>query len=242
MKALIEFIERYYPNFSKELIPADEFDIALLEEYTGPLPSTYYQFLQMMGTSMGSVDLAQTNFSIEGKIMTYQAKPWLRNGRYIFIASDNGLDGWDYFLDRSHALGTYDCLLVRMLLVPDFPLEAILPIYISLKEFLYCEAFKSFCLAFLPHCKYFSLPDNAIRSIGYYQNIIHTLAEEKGFSHLPYVEHCALYERDDTALFLYQHPLSNTLSFSLGGKDAKEIEHFVYDLEVQTGLRIASDK
>ena len=121
MKALVEFIEKYRPGFSKEIVPADELDIAVLERLAGPLPGAYRRFLQTMGESMGDFELADAYFSIQGEISVYLAMDWLQRGRYIYLAQDEGPVGWDYFLDRLSPHGADDCMLVRRLLSENYP-------------------------------------------------------------------------------------------------------------------------
>jgi hypothetical protein len=237
MKALVEFIEKYRPGFSEEIVPADEFDIALLEEDAGPLPGAYRRFLQTMGTSMGDLELAEAGFAIDGKILTYQVKTWLRHGRYIFVAGDKGLAGWDYFLDRSKPYGADDCMLVRMPLEENFPPEDTRPVHAGLEEFLYYEAFKALRMPLLPYQRDFSSPVDPDAAVRYRSDIVFALAEEKGFKRIPPAERCALYERGDAALLLYQHPIAPAFSFSLGCEEPAEMERLARDFEARTGLK-----
>jgi hypothetical protein len=237
MQALVEFIEKYRPGFSEELVPADELDIALLEEYAGPLPGAYLRFLQTMGTSTGEFAFAEASFSIDGTIMTYQAEPWLRQGRFISVAGDNGLSDWDYFLDRSRPHGADDCMLVRMPLEEGFPPEASRPEHAGLEEFLYYEAFKALRLPLLPYRRHFSSPEDPGADVRYRSDIVSALAEEKGFKRIPPAEHCALYERGDAGLLLYRHPTKPSFSFSLGCEDPAEMERLVREFEARTGLK-----
>jgi hypothetical protein len=237
MQALVEFIEKYRSGFSKEIVPADELDIALLEEYAGPLPGAYLRFLQTMGTSMGEFAFAEASFSIDGTIMAYQAKPWLRQDRFIYIAGDNGLSDWDYFLDRSRPHGADDCMLVRMPLAKGFPTEASRPEHAGLEEFLYYEAFKALRLPMLPHRRDFSSPEDPGAAARYRADLVSTLAEEKGFERIGPPQRCALYERGDAGLLLYQYPTALTFSFTLGCEDPAEMEQLARDFEARTGLK-----
>src|SRR5690242_16049476 len=167
MRALVEFIEKYRPGFSKEIVPADEPEIGLLERLAGPLPGAYRRFLQTMGESMGDLELAEANFSISGKIRAYIAMDWLQRGRYIRVAQDEGLDGWDYFLDRSSPHGADDCMLVRRLLSKNYPPEGSHPKHVGLAEFLYYEAFKELRLPLLPYRRDFSSPADPGAAVRY---------------------------------------------------------------------------
>lgn len=237
MQALVELIEKYRPGFSEEIVPADELDIALLEEHAGPLPGAYLRFLQTMGTSTGEFVFAEASFSIDGTIMTYQAKPWLRQGRFINVAGDNGISDWDYFLDRSKPHGADDCMLVRMPLVESFPPEAGRPEHAGLEEFLYYEAFKALRMPLLPHRREFSSSEGPGASAQYRADLVTALAEEKGFERIAPTQRCALYERGDAGLLLYQHPTAPTFSFRLGGEDPVEMEQLTRDFEARTGLK-----
>ena len=237
MQALVEFIEKYRPGFSEEIVPADELDIALLEEHTGPLPGAYLRFLQAMGTSTGEFAFAEASLSIDGTIMTYQAKLWLRHGRFINIAGDNGLADWNYFLDRSRPYGADDCMLVRMPLEEGFPPEASRPEHAGLEEFLYYEAFKALRLPMLPHRRKFSSLEDPGAAARYRADLVFALAEEKGFERIGPTRRCALYERGDAGLLLYQHPTASTFSFSLGCESPAEMEQLARDFEARTGLK-----
>jgi hypothetical protein len=237
MRALVEFIEKYRPGFSKEIIPANELSIAVLEDLAGPLPGAYRRFLQTMGESMGDLDLAEANFSLRGITAVYIAKSWLRLGRYIRVAEDEGLDGWDWFLDRSRPHGVDDCMLVRRLLSENYPPEGSHPKHVSLEEFLYYAAFKELRLPLLPYQRKFSSPEDPAAAVRYRADLVSALAEEKGFQRIPPAERCALYERGDAALLLYQHPIEPFFSFTLGCEDPAEMERLARDFEEQTELK-----
>jgi hypothetical protein len=237
MKALVEFIEKYRPGFAEEIVPADEIDIALLEKHAGSLPGAYRRFLQAMGASMGDLELAEADFSIRGNIHTYLVMDWPRRERYIYVAGDDGLAGWDYFLDRSRPHGADDCMLVRMPLDEDFPPEASHPKHAGLEEFLFYEAFKELRLPLLPYRRDFLSPEDPSAAVRYRSAIVSALAEEKGFRRIPPAERCALYERGDAALLLYQHPTEPAFSFSLGCEDPEEMERLAQDFEARMGLK-----
>ncbi|WP_223753421.1 hypothetical protein [Myxococcus sp. RHSTA-1-4] len=237
MKALVEFIEKYRPGFSEEVVPADELAIAHMEKYAGPLPGAYRRFLQTMGASMGGLELAEADFAIEGNIGTYLVMDWPQRERYIYVAGDDGLAGWDYFLDRTRPHGADDCMLVRMPLDENFPPEASRPKHVGLEEFLYYSAFKELRLPLLPHRWEFSSPEDPKAAAQYRADLVPALAEEQGFQRLPPAEHCALYERGDAGLLLYRHPTEPTFSFSLGCEDPVEMERLARDFEARTGLK-----
>ncbi|WP_239014588.1 SMI1/KNR4 family protein [Archangium violaceum] len=237
MRAFVEFVEKYRPGFSKEIVPADEIDIAILEKKAGPLPGAYRRFLETMGASMGELELAEASFSIDGALDVYSSKTWLQHGRYIPVAGDNGPSSFDWFLDRSNPHGPDDCLVVRRALEKNYPPEASSPKYVGLEEFLYYEAFKELRLPQLPFRRKFSSPEDVKAAAEYRSDAITKLAEERGFMRISPVEHCALYERGDAALLLYRHPTRPTFSFILGCEDSAEMERLARDFEARTGLK-----
>ncbi|WP_240358224.1 hypothetical protein [Myxococcus vastator] len=237
MKALVEFIEKYRPGFSMEAVPADKYEIAVLEDDAGPLPGAYRRFLETMGESMGGLELAEASFTIGGTLSVYRAMPWLLRGRYIAVAGDNGPSSFDWFLDRAHPHGADDCLVVRRALEENYPPEASSPQYVGLEEFLYVEAFKELRLPQLPFRRRFSSPDVAAASVRSRSDGVTALAEEEGFKRIPPAEHCALYERGDAALLLYRHPIQPTFSFVLGCEDAAELERLTQAFETRSGLK-----
>ncbi|WP_228565521.1 hypothetical protein [Myxococcus sp. AB036A] len=237
MKPFVEFVEKYRPGFSEKITPADWVDISMLEEDAGPLPGAYRRFLETMGASMGDLEIADAHFSIHSTLGVYRTMSWLQDSRYIFLAGDNGLASWHWFLDRSSPHGTDDCLVVNRLLDENYPPEGSHPMYVGLEEFLYYETFKELRLPQLPFRRKFSSPDDAAAAARYRADAVTALAEEKGFKRLPPVEHCALYERGDAALLLYRHPTQPTFSFILGCEDSAEMERLAQDFETRTGLK-----
>ncbi|OJH39733.1 hypothetical protein BON30_16410 [Cystobacter ferrugineus] len=119
----------------------------------------------------------------------------------------------------------------------DFPPVASHPKHAGLEEFLYYEAFKELRLPLLPYRRDFSSPEDPGVAVRYRSDLVSALAEEKGFKRIPPAERCALYERGDAGLLLYQHPTAPTFSFSLGCEDPKEMERLARDFEVRTGLK-----
>lgn len=83
------------------------------------------------------------------------------------MAEDEGLDGWDRYLDRSRPHGVDDCLLVRRLLSENYPPEGSHPRHVDLKEFLYFEAFKELRLPLLPYRRKFSSSDDPAAAARY---------------------------------------------------------------------------
>ncbi|WP_342376227.1 hypothetical protein NVS55_33850 [Myxococcus stipitatus] len=237
MQALVDFIEEYRPGFSEEIVPADEVEIALLEEYAGPLPGAYRRFLRTMGASLGAFSFDEASLSVDGTLMTYQVKPWLRDGRFISIAGDNGLSDWDYFLDLSRPYGADDCMLVRMPLEEGFPPDACRPVHVGLEEFLFYEAFKALRLPLLPQLWEFTSLENPNGVAGTQADLVSTLAEEEGFERISPTRHCALYERGDAGLLLYRHPTAQSLSFTLGCEEPTEMERLAQKFEARTGLK-----
>ncbi|WP_254623848.1 hypothetical protein [Myxococcus sp. CA033] len=236
MREFVDFVEKYRPGFSQEIVPADMFDIEVLEKHAGALPGVYRRFLEIMGASMGDLELAEASFSIEGVLGAYSL-PWLKNGRYVYFARDKGFNSWDWFFDRSSPHGLDDCLVVNRLLEENYPQGGSHPMYWGLEEFLYCEAFKELRLPQLPFRRKFSSPDDADAAAAFRSGVVSALAVEKGFERIPPVEHCALYERGDAALLLYRHPIQPTFSFVLGCDDSAEMAQLAQEFETRTGLR-----
>ncbi|WP_254626336.1 hypothetical protein [Myxococcus sp. CA039A] len=237
MKALVELIEKYRPGFAREIEPADEVDIELLEEHAGALPGAYLRFLQTMGSRMGGLELAEADLSIDGKILTYQTLSWLRHGRCLLVAGDNGPAGWDYFLDRAKPHGGDDCLLVRMPLEKNLSPDTAHLAHVGLEEFLYYEAFKAVRLSALPYRRVFTSPDAPNSAPRYRSDLVSTLADEHDFKRIPPTERCALYDRDDACLLLYRHPAAPMFSLSLGCEDPVKMELLASEFEARTQLK-----
>ena len=167
MKTFFEFVEKYRPGISQGIVPADETEIEVLEDYAGSLPGAYRRLLETMGASQGELELAEASFSISEATGVYIAMPELQRGRYIFFAGDNGLSSRHWFLDSLSPHGSDDCMVVRRVLAENIPPEASSPQYVGLEEFLYYEAFKELRLPQLPFRRKFSTPDDAAAAARY---------------------------------------------------------------------------
>jgi len=77
-------------------------------------------------------------------------------------------------------------------------------------------------LPMLSHRREFSPPEDPGAAVRYRADLVSALAEEKGFERIAPIRRCALYERDDAGLLLYQHPTAPTFSFSLGCEEPAE--------------------
>lgn len=228
MQKIIDFIETYQPGFTATTTPADPADIACLEDYTGPLPGVYKRFLQTMGAGMGELELEEAHFSIEGALMTYQINPWLYQGRCIYVASDSGLAGWDYFLDRTRPHGEDDCMLVRMPLRESFSPDEAHHESVSLEEFLYCESFRALRLGQRPQRHTITSPEDPTAAARYRPASIAARAEAEGFRRISPVEHNAIYERGDASLLLRRHPTNSLFSLSIGCEDSDELQRLLH--------------
>lgn len=79
--------------------------------------------------------------------------------------------------------------------------------------------------------------EEAEAAVCYRLDLVSALVEEKGFKRIPPAERCALYERGDAGLLLYQHPTEPSFSFSLGCEDPAEMERLARAFEARTGLK-----
>jgi hypothetical protein len=237
MKAFVDFFARYRPELREDLIPADEADIESLDWLSGGLPGAYERFLRTMGGSVGGLEVAEAMVDIEGVIAAYLHFPWLKRERYLMIGGDSGLAALYYFLDRSRRHGSDDCMLVRMPLNKAFDADAHFPVHAGVEEWLFYETFKSVRLPLLAHRIEFKEDRVPPTTHAKRAQVVHAFAEEHGFSRIPPAERCALYDRSDAGLLLYQHPIEPTISFTLGCDDPHELARLAKELETRTGLR-----
>jgi hypothetical protein len=221
MERLVEMIESYHPGFKDAILPADEDDVEMIDEYfTGELPGAYRRFLSTMGGSTGDLEVEEASFELGPLRRTYRMKQWLRRDRYLRIAFDRGLDALDYYLDLAAPHGDDDRMVVRMPLLEDFDPQSAIPHHAGLEEFLYYQAFRNLRLPQLDHRLCFVLPpDRKDESKGAVEAVF-AHAERLGFQRIPPSTRNALFERGDAAILLYRHPTQDDFFFELGCSDA----------------------
>ncbi len=237
MTAFVDFVARYRPEFTNEITPADEFEIELLEDLAGPLPGAYRRFLNAMGGGMGELEPREAFLEIGGTIATYDHAPWLKRRRYVLIASDLGLSDWYYFMDRSRPHGEDDYLVVRMPIDEDFPPDASEPTFVGLEEFLYYGTFETLRMSQFKQRLHFEVSEFNPQPLTSPPEGVCALAEQHRFRRVAPTQRCALYDRGDAALLLYQHPIEPTYEFWVHCDDEVELGRLKIAFENLTGMR-----
>jgi hypothetical protein len=236
MQMLVELIEKYRTGFSRSIAPASEESIEILEEIAGPLPGAYRRFLLTMGESMGDFEADEAVFTIESIWAAYHAMDWLRRDRYLLVALDDSLAVWDYYFDRDTSYGHDDCMLVRMRQDPDFDPNNRLLFHAGLEEYLYYQAYHSIRLPLLAHKVHLVQPADPHLAEHCIPQTVCALADELRFKRIPPADRCALYERGDAALLLYQHPCKPLFSFDLACHDPQELGRLTEIFQRRTGV------
>ncbi len=235
MRALVELIDKYRPGFAATVVPAEEEEVELLDERVGPLPGAYQRFLRTMGSSMGDFQVDEASFTADGVLSTYRAMKWLKRDRYLLVAIDDSLTSdWDYFLDRNFPHARDDARVVRIRQDPSFDPDQHMLCYAGLEEFLYYKAYATVRLPLLAYKVRLTQDDDRAQSCR--ADVTCALAEELKFKRIPPATRCALYERGDAALLLYQHPVGPGFSFELAGDDAREVARLAEIFRSRAGV------
>lgn len=238
MQDLIRLMEKYQPGVSSGMVPASNDDIRHLEASAGPLPGAYVRFLQAMGKSTGefAIHSGNADLSSDGLAKMPRIFVWLKGSNLLYIGQDNSPDASDYFLDRGHPSGLDDCWVVQMSLNPPVNVQNAFKAHIGIEEMLYYEAFDSIRLPLLPHHAELTHSTDGDPAHWPKARAVNELAERLGFERIPPAQRCALYERGDAALLLYQKPDSPLFRFKLAARDASDViqlaETFVRELGV----------
>src|SRR5688572_1607763 len=101
MQELIELIELHRPGFASSVVGLDASDVRYLESVVGILPGAYRRLLLTMGADSGGFEANEASFKLLGIQGTYHQKRWLKNDRFLLVATDDGLSALDYYLDRT---------------------------------------------------------------------------------------------------------------------------------------------
>lgn len=235
MQDLVKLLEKYESGISVTFVPTPKSEIARIEAAAGPLPGAYVRFLATMGTSTGDFQIGHGAADLRSRDIWEMPDqlPWLAGTPYLYIGQDNGPDGLDYFLDRSKPHGRDDCMVVQMPLEGG---EMKCLVHAGLEEMLYYEAYAGVRLPLLPHRLGFrsSAADGASR--GPTPESICAMAERLGFQRVPPATRCALYERGDAALLLYQNPELPAFRFTLAASDQAELDRLAQAFSNQAGV------
>jgi hypothetical protein len=235
MQALVDLIEKYRPGFAATVAPAPDEEIDLLEMYAAPLPGAYRRFLETMGGSMGDLKIDEATFKPMSLWNAYDQFEWLRRERFVLFAMDLGLGAWDYYLDREAPRAQDDALVVRMRLDEDFDPTQRMLVSAGLEEFLFYKSFAAVRLSMFEHTVRLRQPEDSARTGHCTPEAACALAEAQGFRRLPPATRCALYERGDAALLLYQHPFLPAFYFQVACDDTKEIHRIAEGFRRELG-------
>jgi len=237
MRALVELIEKYRPGYADTIVPAEDEEIEILDQRFGPLPGAYQRFLRTMGSSMGEFQVDEASFDVDGVLSTYRALRWLKRDRYLLVANDDSLTSdWDYFLDRTVPHARDDARVVRIRQDPDFDPDKHMLCFAGLEEMLYYNAYATIRLPLLAYKIGLTRPSNEDRARNCRVEVACALAEELKFKRIPPATRCALYERGDAAILLYQHVVGPGFSFQLAGDDAREVERLADIFRSRVGV------
>lgn len=238
MRALVNLIEKYRPGFTASVVPAAEEEIELIEEFVRPLPGSYRRFLETMGGGMGGFRVNEATFAPMDIWAAYKAMKWLRRDRFVLVAMDEGLGAWDYYLDRESPHGKDDFMMVRMRLEEEFdPVNRMIS-FAGLEEMLYYKAYATIRLPLLANLVRLGQPDDPQPGRSCRPEDACALAEELGFKRIPPATRCALYERGDAAILLFQDPIKPLFSFDLACDDGRELERMADIFRRRAGVEI----
>jgi hypothetical protein len=235
MQDLVDLLEKYASGISATFVSTKEDDIKRIEATAGPLPGAYVRFLRTMGASMGDFEIDHGNADLgsDGNWDAPEEIRWLKDSPCVYIGQDNSPDGLDYFLDRSKPHGEDDCMVVQL------PLQGGAPrceVYSGLEEMLYYNVYESVRLPLLPyHAKFLDhqMPEDVSRWPR--PDDVCALAARLGFERIRPATRCALYERGDASLLLYQNPSVPAFQFVLATDDRAELDRMAPLFLKETG-------
>lgn len=236
MQALIDLIEKYRPGFARSIVPSSEEGIELLEDAVGPLPGAYRRFLAAMGDGMGDFEVDEATFRASSMRAAHRSMPWLKRDRFLLVALDGSEAVWDYYFDRVQPHGTDDFMIVRLRRDPDFDARHGRVFQAGLEELLYYEAFRTVRLPLFDHRVRLWQPADERLARFCSPEAACALIEKLGFERIAPATRCALYERTDAAILLYQHPISPTFSFDLACDDSRELARLAAIYRAELGV------
>lgn len=220
MKALVDFISQYEPDYADAVagVPGERISEleSLLEQ---PLPGAYRDFLLSIGADIG-FDTEDVNFDIDRVIDLVRNRATRLPKRFVPIAEDEGQTSWDYYLDLSHPAGNDDALVVRIPQGSETIVE-MAPIAWSLRDFLMPWAFeevrmhnfksKTLLIWFKEDIK----ADPARVNL----DMLETVMLQMGFQALAVTSPKArIFDREDCAGIVQQVPFDEAFSLKIGAR------------------------
>ena len=73
LKSWLSYVNQFDPSFRQSLRPASSTEIDQLTQLAGPLPSSYVEFLKVMGQSLGNLKVQEANLTVIEATQFYQA-------------------------------------------------------------------------------------------------------------------------------------------------------------------------
>jgi len=223
MEELVSLMEKYSEGIASTLQPIAPADIDRLAEAFGALPGAYVRFLRTMGASTGrfQIEEGQADLKNDDNWELPEMFTWMKNSPFLYIGQDNSPNALDYFMDRTQPSGLDDCMVVNMVLADGSMPEAL---YVGLEEMLFYNVFQSLRLPQFRHHLAFSPSRISELSSRSKPEKVCAAAEALGFVRIPPATRCALYDREDAALLMYQTPKVDAFRFVLATNDPAELD------------------
>jgi hypothetical protein len=238
MRALLEYISRYDPEFIDTLTGASGEQIGQLEDILDRrLPSVHRGFLECMGQSVGRLVLYEgvMDPTIEPLLEYYTEGDWHPPYReYVLFAMDTGPQGSDLFLDCRKSPN--DPVVIRGEPSPDFPLQARLK-HASLSDALFSAALTSIRMPLLPYrASLYATTAWTERFKGKGLLLLQDICIRLGFERLPFgAEWSPSYERGDAVIDAYEAP-GFLPSFEIVASNQKEVDRLAEIFKDNLGL------
>jgi hypothetical protein len=219
LKALVDFLARYEPRYPSDIRGAPAELIAELEAGLGrSLPAPYRDFLATAGAAIG-FDTGEQRFEIEavlGLLARWEPIP----ERFVPVAADDGIGGFDYYLDFAHPAGAGDALVVRVGDGVRLGSESI-PVFRSFRDMIFWLGFTALRVRAFPQQRVLLLAPRDYASAGAAPTPERatSVMAGLGFTALAVTgPEARLYERGDAAAALYQVPFRESFILSLAAR------------------------
>ncbi|OJH42243.1 SMI1/KNR4 family protein [Cystobacter ferrugineus] len=238
IRALLEYISRYDPEFTNAIGGASREQIEQLESILArPLPSVHRGFLECMGQSVGKLIFYEgvMDPTIESLLEYYTEERWHPPYReYVLFAIDTGPQGSDLFLDCRESAN--NPAVIRGEPALDFPARARLK-HASLSDALFSAALTSIRMPLLPcRASLYATTGWTDRFEGKGLQLLKDICLKLGFERLPFgAEWSPSYERGDAVIDAYEAP-GFLPSFEIAASNQREVDRLAEILKDNLGL------
>lgn len=240
MRKLIELIERHCPGFSSEIVPTTNYEMDWFRRTVSrPFPPPFLEFLRLMGTGMGSLQIDEVNLFFRSIHETHMTCPTHPPDRYILFGLGTAGDDRDYYFDSEQP--KRDDFVVVSITEPPYrewrPFDPRFE-FASFREMMFFFGFRNMCVRRLPFHTVLHTSRRSPKGVKApaLARKLDDIAQQLNARILPEAEICRLYEAEDFAMSLHLNPETDWFELDIGAAKQRRLDQFLAVFDDTLGL------